>query len=232
MNILKTTALTLSAVALSSAAFADGHSTAPSFYGHVFGGYTQAPDLTFSGTVGGNPQTVAIDFGSGYNVGLAFGKNINAWSTSKVNTRAEVELSYSRANADAIDFSGNGAGAEANTAGEVSTTNLFANVLFDFKTSSKWTPYAGFGAGVAFVDNDLVYGPGVRISENDQVFTAQLIAGTSYALNDAMDLTFDVRYSRAFGVSSTRLNGAGVSTGTVSDDVDNLRLNVGLRFKF
>ncbi|WGI21418.1 outer membrane beta-barrel protein [Amylibacter sp. IMCC11727] len=232
MNTFKTTALTLGALLVSSAAFADGHSNAPKFYGHVFGGYTNAPDLSFSGTIGGAPQTVATEFGSGYNFGIAVGKNIGAWSNSKINTRAEIELSYSRANVDAIDFSGNGVGFEPNTSGSISTTNLFANVLFDFKTSTKWTPYAGFGAGVAFVDNDLVYGPNVRISDSDQAFAAQLIAGTSYELSEQMDLTFDARYSRAFNVSSSRLNGAGASTGTVTEDVDNLRVNVGVRFKF
>lgn len=232
MTFTKTIALALGAAVTASAAFADGHSDKPKFYGHVFGGFTSAPDLTFSGTIGGNPQTVATSFDDGFNLGFAVGKEINAWSNGRVSTRAEVELSYSRANAGSIDFSGNGPGAEANTAGSVSTTNLFANVLFDFETGTKWTPYAGFGAGIAFVDNDLAYGPNVRILDNDEVFTAQLIAGTSYELTDTIDLTFDARYSRAFGVSSSRINGAGASTGTVSDDVDNLRLNVGLRFQF
>ncbi len=88
-------------------------------------------------------------------------------------------------------FLGNGPAAEVHVGGNIRTTALFANALYDFDTSGPITPYVGAGLGVAYVEQDLVYGPGVRVSDDDTVFAVRLIAGAAYDLSDSLALTAD-----------------------------------------
>ena len=233
MNIKTTTAASaIATVLLTTYSFAEERSFGD-FYGQVFGGVNILQDLNFTGQIGGAPQSVLNDFDTGYNVGVAFGTYLPALSNSTFGARGELELSYRENDVSSVNFSGNGPGAEGNVSGDSSSTTVFANLLFDIKTVNKrLSPYVGAGLGVAFTEQSIVYGPGVRIGDTDNVFAAQLIAGVAYELTDKVDLTLDTRYSRAFNVSSTRLSGAGALTGVVEDDVDNLSVNVGIRFKF
>lgn len=197
-------------------------------YGFVYGGVTFEGESEYDGIItppGGN-QSVDTEYDAGYNFGIGVGANI----TSSI--RAEVELSYSESDADEIFFSGNGPAAEINVDGSFQATTLFANGLYDFDTGGAVTPYVGLGLGVAFVEQDLVYGPGVTVNEDDTVFATQLIAGASYDLSETLALTGDVRYRRLYDVESQRFDAAGASTGTVSGDYDDFSVNVGLRFRF
>ncbi|WP_120500826.1 outer membrane protein [Roseovarius sp. EL26] len=226
MNRSKIFALAVTATTLpASGAFAEEQ-----FYLQGSLGFNQLfdTDQTGSSGPGGAQANVASDFDGGYNLGIAVGTKIPAWS----GVRAELALSYSENDADSIDFSGNGAGEEGNVQGDISSTSIFANLLYDIKTPhERFTPYIGAGIGAAFIDSSVSYGGlPVRINDDDEVFAAQLIAGVAYKLNDRLDLTFDARYSRAFDVELTRVGPAGPAT--VSDDFDNLSLNVGLRFGF
>ncbi|MBO9450649.1 outer membrane beta-barrel protein [Tropicibacter sp. R16_0] len=224
--LIAAAALTLSATALSAQTLPDG------YYVQGFLGYNQLQDTNLSGTIGGAPQSVFGDFDGGYGIGIAVGREIPQWSNSNVGTRVELELSYRNNDVETLNFTGNGPGNEVNTSGDISSSSLFANVLFDFKQQGAFTPFLGFGLGAQRTSYDLVYGPGVVIRDSDTNFAAQAIAGVSYDLNSNTALTVDARYSRAFGASSSRLNPAGVSTGNVEDDLDNFSVNLGVRFKF
>ncbi len=220
MSITKTIAAVSIITALTtSASFAEKSG----FYIQGSLGFNQLQDTDQSGA----PGTVASDYDSGYNISVAIGKHIPAWP----GVRAEVELSYSENDAGTINFSGNGPAAEANVNGDISSTSIRANVLYDFKTNSKFTPYIGAGIGVSFIDSSISYGGApVRIDDDDSVFSAQLIAGTAYKLSDTLDLTLDARYSRAFSVELSRVSPGG--TAIVEDDIDNLSVNLGLRYAF
>lgn len=197
-------------------------------YGFVFGGITFEGEAETDGTItppGGN-QSVDTEYDTGYNFGLGVGANITP------SIRAEVELAYSESDADDIFFSGNGDAAEVNVGGGIQITTLFANGYYDFDTGGPITPYVGGGLGVAFVEQDLVYGPGVEVNDDDTVFAAQLIAGASYDLSETVALTGDVRYRRLFDIESNRRAPTGASTGVVSGDYDDVSVNVGLRFSF
>lgn len=208
--------------------------SAQDFYGHVFGGATFLQDPNFEGIVTppGGPQSVDNDFDTGYNFGVAVGRSLPSLNFGQFKVRGEVELSYSSSDVDRIFFSGNGPAEEVNVDGDLSTTRLFGNLIADLPSSGTFTPYAGFGLGVASTDVDLVYGPGVRLNGSDEGLAAQLILGGSYALNDNLSLTGDVRYLRDFSVAVPRFNPAGGLTGTLSEDVSSVNLNIGLRFGF
>lgn len=223
---LTTAAAVLSATALSAQTLPEG------FYLHGFAGANWLDDTTFSGSINGGQQTVDTDFDPGFGIGIAIGREIPQWSTDNIGTRIELELSYRDNDVDDINFTGNGPSPEANVSGDISSTSLFANVLFDFKQQGKWTPYAGLGLGVTRSDLDFSYGPGVRVSDDDTNFATQLIAGVAYELNDSTALTLDGRYSRAFDVSAPRFAPNGALTGNIEDDLDTFSLNVGVRFGF
>ncbi len=203
----------------------------PGFYGSVFVGGNFAGDADFSGTIGGNPQTVQNEYDTGYAVGASLGKS---WGTfGAVGIRTEIEASYRSNDVDEIFFSGNGPAAEINVDGDSSSTSIFGNVLVDLPLAGiPVTPYAGFGLGIAFTQQDFVYGPGVRVSDSDEVFTGQLIAGASYDISDRLALTLDGRYQRAFGVESRRVAPNGNVTGVIEDDLDSFTVALGLRMKF
>lgn len=219
--VLAASATTLTAQSLTQGAYIQG-----------FVGASQLRDTTFSGIIGGAPQSVTGDFDTGYGIGLAIGREIPQWSNSNVGTRIELEFSYRDNDAQGLNFSGNGPGAETNVAGDVTSTSIFANVLFDLRQPGRWTPYAGLGLGATRSNLNLSYGPGVAINGDDTSFAMQAIAGVGYEVNDTTTLTLDARYSRAFGVSSPRLAPNGTVTGTVEDDLDAIGLNLGVRFNF
>ncbi len=191
-----------------------GPAQAQDWYGQVFGGITFPESATFSGTIGGGPQSVFTDLDEGYNLGFSVGGYLPALGNGAVRLRGELELSYNDNDVTGTNFSGNGPAPEINTSGDITSTNLFANVLADFQTGSAFTPYIGAELGVSFVDQGFVYGPGVTISGSDEVFAGQLIAGGSYALNDNTALFADARFIRAFDVSGTRTSPGGHRAGS------------------
>ncbi len=224
--ILASAALTLSASTLAAQTLPDG------VYIQGFAGYSQLQDSDFSGSIGGGTQSVDTEFDGGFGLGVAVGTEIPAWSNDSIGTRIELELSYRDNDVDAVNFTGNGPGAEGNVSGDVSQTSLFANLLFDFKQGGAITPFVGLGVGATYSDLDFVYGPGVALDDSDTNFAAQLIAGVAYDISDSTAFTVDARYSRAFDVSSQRLAPNGTSTGTFEDDLDTFSLNFGLRYSF
>lgn len=207
---------------------------AQDLYGHVFGGFSSIQNPTFDGIVSppGGQQSVDTDFGDGYSFGVAVGKSLPALNFGQFKVRGEVELSHNSGDVDALFFSGNGPSAEVNVDGDISTTRIFGNLIADLPTGSAFTPYAGIGIGLASTDTDLIYGPGVRLDDRSENFSAQLILGGAYALNERVSLTGDIRYIRDFGVDVPRLNPAGGLTGVVSDDISSVNVNVGVRFGF
>ena len=206
------------------------------FYVSVFGGVSFLDDIDLSGNVitpaGNNPQTVELDFDTGYTIGAAVGKSFGDIGNGFI-LRGEIELSYSEQDIDQIFFSGNGPAAEINVGGDFSSTNLLVNGLLDLPElgDGLFTPYIGAGIGVAFSELDAVYGPGVRLDNDEENFIAQGIIGASFAATENTDLFVEGRYSRIFNFETPRFNPAGGLTGVIEDDVDTYGINFGLRFK-
>ncbi|MDX8350397.1 outer membrane beta-barrel protein [Cognatiyoonia sp. IB215446] len=205
-------------------------SHAQDFYGSVFGGIANLQDTEFDGRIGGNTQSVDVESDTGFGAGIALGRTLANLGAASL--RAEVELSYSEADADEVAFSGNGPAAEINVDGSIQTTRLFANLIADFETGTDFKPYVGAGLGAARSDINVSYGPGVALSDESDSTSAQLILGSAYALSDTTRLFGDVRFIRDFDVEVDRLSPTGTLTGVVSDDIDTVSLNVGLSFAF
>ncbi|GGX55892.1 hypothetical protein GCM10007385_25690 [Tateyamaria omphalii] len=199
-------------------------------YFFAFGGAVLNGSQDADGIIGGNPQSVDTDYDDGFQFGLGVGRSFGTFGN--VGVRGEIELSYSDTDADTIAFSGNGPANEINVAGGLQSTTLFANIYADFETAGAVTPFVGAGVGIGRFSQDLVYGPGVRVSESDTAFGGQLIAGVSWAASDTVTWTLDARYREFFDIESNRFAPSGASTGVVSGDASAFSINVGARIAF
>ena len=143
-------------------------------------------------------------------VGYGFGNGL----------RAEIELGYRDSDVDSV----NGLAGS----GDVSALSAMGNVIYDFETGSRFTPYLGFGVGGAQVDVDgaAPFGGG-NINDDDTVFAYQGIAGVSYDITERFKLTLDYRYFAAPNVEVRTNTGVNVET-----DYRSHSFMVGLRFSF
>lgn len=90
--------------------------------------------------------------------------------------RAELEAGYRRNGVS--DF-----------VGHENTYTYMANLFWDFKNSSRFTPYVGGGLGWA--ENEL---RDAGYQDDDSAFVYQLGAGVSYNINDRWAVTADYRW--------------------------------------
>jgi len=140
--------------------------------------FQRKADSTVSGVT--DEFSYKTGWGLSGDVGYAWGNGI----------RTEGELVYRHAEADTV--SGTSAGP---VGGGIHNTALMGNVLYDFDTGTRLTPYIGAGIGASLVDADnLRTVNGATLDEDRAAFAYQGIAGVSLALEGNWDFTADYRY--------------------------------------
>lgn len=180
------------------------------FYLDLHGGVNWLTDSDFD-TAGTSNE---LDFDTGWAVGTAVGYQYGN------GFRSEIELTYRTNDVDGL----NGVG----TNGDVKAWNLFLNGYWDFRNSSRWTPYVGAGLGWAWVDFDSVGPVGLsQVDDNDGNFAVQGIAGITFQATSNVDLFADYRYLTAFDQDLTNNGGASVDA-----DYDSHTVMAGLRIHF
>ena len=76
----------------------------------------------------------------------------------------------------------------------IKTQSLLVNAYYDFNLCSRFTPYVGFGAGIAKL-NVRDHGESeVNAKSNPSNFAWQVGAGVSYAATDSIDVDLGYRY--------------------------------------
>ncbi|MEO9683105.1 MAG: outer membrane beta-barrel protein [Tateyamaria sp.] len=201
-------------------------------YGFGFGGFTFNGQQDGDGNLAGASNSVDTDYDDDFQLGFGVGRKFSKLSSDKIGVRGEIELSYGESDADEIRFSGNNTPTEINVGGGIEATTLFANIYADFETGGALTPFVGAGVGVGRFSQDLIYGPGVQVSESDTAFGLQLIAGAAYEVSDKLTLTADARYREFYDIESNRFDPTGASTGVVSGDFSAVSINFGARIAF
>ncbi len=78
--------------------------------------------------------------------------------------------------------------------GDVSSLFVMANILYDFRTGGRLTPYIGGGAGVGFVDVNYTPSAVAIIQDEATAFAYQALAGVAYAVSPKLSLTAGYRY--------------------------------------
>ncbi len=170
----------VAALVATSAAHAD---TTPGWYAGAGVGATIAVDPTLrsvSGKHDAEDENLNLDVLG--NAGYAWS---NGW-------HLEGEFFHNQNNTKSVPgFTGAG--------GHVSNNVLFANVLYDFKMGSIFTPYVGAGVGPDFVNVKSVGANGVGFLKGDTLVGAyQGIAGVAAQLDRNWAVTADYRYIASF----------------------------------
>jgi opacity protein-like surface antigen len=106
-------------------------------------------------------------------VGYAFNQNF----------RVDLEYGYQEADIDRI------AGVNVDGAASLTVHTALANGYYNFKNSTKITPFIGGGVGAAFLEGNLG-----SASASDTVLAYQGTAGASYSVNDHLAVTGSYRY--------------------------------------
>ncbi|MDD5586388.1 MAG: OmpA family protein [Alphaproteobacteria bacterium] len=146
--------------------------------------------------------------------GYAFGNGI----------RAEGEIAYRTADVDEVTGTGSGPVND----GDWRNVSLMGNVLYDFATGTRFTPYVGVGIGMSFVTADEVRTVVNRtLDSTRQTFAYQAIGGVSAALDDNWAVTADYRYFRTLD-EKYRTN---LDDRATTDNASH-NILVGLRYKF
>ena len=123
--------------------------------------------------------------------------------------------------------------------GEITSTTLMANVIYDFGDAS-WSlrPFIGLGAGVNRVNTEFVgtYAGnrtiGVGADDSSAKLAAQAIAGLAWAISDRAHLDLTYRYLMSNMEFDTFSSVAAVDLGTVGGRYTDHSLTLGLRYAF
>jgi len=105
------------------------------------------------------------------------------------------------------------------TEGDLTSRSFMLNGFYDVDTGSPWTPFVGVGLGWSRLDLD---SPAFSSSDNDDVFTYQLIGGVAYAFNEQWSVDAEYRF---IGTGDATISGADY-------DLNSNNLMVGLRYTF
>ena len=135
--------------------------------------------------------------------------------------RSELEVNRRANDVDSVR------GSTAGT-GEATSWGVMANVYYDFKNSTAFTPYVGVGIGGAMVDFDGISPVGgSRIDDSDTALAYQGMIGVSYRLNDRVNLFGDLRHFATREPSFSTVNNRGVD-----GEYRNNSVMVGFRWSF
>ena len=106
-------------------------------------------------------------------VGYAFNQNF----------RVDLEYGYQEADIDRI------AGVNVDGAASLTVHTALANGYYNFRNSTKITPFIGGGVGAAFIEGNLA-----SASATDTVLAYQGTAGAFYSVNEHLAVTGSYRY--------------------------------------
>jgi outer membrane immunogenic protein len=152
--------------------------------------------------------------------------------------RAELEYTFrSKADLDNVSLWTN-----RSTDAEVRTQNLMANVYYDFKNKSKFTPYVSAGIGAAFNKLETVERTAnvvtERASDKKTDFAWALGVGVNYEITNNLDLDLAYRYMDSGKVDAT-YRSRDVAVDYTANQYSNYEtklknhdFTVGLRYKF
>ena len=177
-------------------------------YISIFGGAAFLDDVTHSYEHALSPATNGLTTHGvepGYILGLSWGRKLHA------NLRGEIELSHSNSSIQSQGFSNPlFASFSGSASGRIKTTNLLANLWYDFPHKGSFQPYAGGGVGIGLVDSSsLLSGQtDAEITGSDLALAYQV--GVGFKISASDNIEFDLGY-RLKGLRGAQL-GTAIST--------------------
>ncbi|MCS6627957.1 outer membrane beta-barrel protein, partial [Roseibacterium beibuensis] len=165
------------------------------------------------------------------------------------NWRVELEGGYRPSEVGAMTISSSGApiicnavpaaGACENPDGDISSTTLMMNVIYDFgNEDSTLRPFIGLGAGVNRVNTEYLgtlasfRTVAVGADDSSTKLAAQAIAGLTWALSDRASLDLTYRYLMSNMAFDTFASTAAGEFGEVEGRYTDHSVSLGLRYAF
>ncbi len=155
------------------------------FYLGIEGGGTLLDDLEY------NSRT-KLTSNPGYNGGITLGYDYK-W------LRIEEELNAARNGADALQLKGF---PDTSLDGNISSYSAMTNAIFNLRGDTGFGIFAGLGVGGSAIDYNYELAHPINGSSSDATwkaaFSAQALAGISYAFNPTVELDLEYRYLDSF----------------------------------
>ncbi len=188
---------------------------APYIAGNI--SYVGAFELDIAGTglppAAGLSPTIDADLGFGFNVA-------GGWHFDR-GFRAELEVSYFKAEFESLDNSTGSFDAE----GDISGISGMVNFAYDMQLADRWFPHLGFGIGVSSIDSELTRIGTTAVAlatDSDTVFSYQFILGLGFAVTPRLMVSSDYRY---FATTDPDF-------GAYESELGVHKLSAGMRWKF
>ncbi len=159
--------------------------------------------LLFLGDLEGGDGSRRVD--AGFDTGWLAGGAVGYALTPALSI--EIEGAHGQADVDRLAFGGRGLG---DFYGDVTLTQVAANLIYEFGPDNAITPYVGFGLGAGFLDADFG-GAGNRFDDSDTALYYQFIGGVSVDLNPGARLFAEYRFGTMDEFELSSGGGAGVS---------------------
>lgn len=184
-------------------------------------------DLTFSPSVlfaDTPPNAQVLDFDSGFVAGGAIGFDYAD------GIRTELEYRYMTTSIDSVVQSGGVGGSQTLTPAndDFNTQLLMTNVFYDFRNSSRLTPFVGIGVGGAFTENEN--------GDRDAALAYQGRAGLALALNGGFSIDLEYIYTRSndlvYGPADEDFVAGGPTQRLDDDGISASSVMLGLRKQF
>ena len=144
------------------------------------------------------------------------------------NFRVEATLDKQNGDIDSFEVTAPVAVAKADATGNYTLQSVFLSAYYDMPLGdSKFSPYIGGGIGKTKVDIESVTtGGATTTGDSDNVTSYQGTIGVSYATTESSDVFVQGTYQ---SIAEASIDG---DLGCDADDLTNLGVSMGLRFKF
>jgi opacity protein-like surface antigen len=164
-------------------------------------GLNTYPDMEYSD--GAVPASGEISVNNSVSFAGALGLRLSR------NTRIEAELGYRRADMDILDTGS----ANAKIGGQLRTTTLLLNGIYDFDIWDRVNPFVSAGLGVAWHDGKIEDTGNIAasVSDSDMALAWTLGGGLRYTLRDGVAMSGSYRY---LGTTDIGLESANLEFGS------------------
>lgn len=123
--------------------------------------------------------------------------------------------------------------------GSIEYYSLMGNLIYDFVPESSFRPFVGAGIGVVYADadisgrlNNLVFGGGVGIHDDDTAFAWQLLAGVSFDITQRLTGDVTYRWLKTNDIRLTSTSTGLAQPGDLTGSFEDQSLTFGLRYSF
>lgn len=188
------------------------------------GAFAQA-DGPYVGIAGGGnfPRTLELD-----NAGISSDVDFkNNWAGAVTlgyglgnGLRVEGELTHRQNDVDSISSATNGTG-------DLTANSVMANLLYDFWSDQKLSPYVGVGIGLSRFDSSFSPIGATTVNDKDTHPAIQGILGVSYRFSESAQVFADYRYFHSEDIPFDAATGA-----VIDGDYGTHTVMVGVRFFF